>query len=668
MRKIGILIVLMIITNCHCNAQMYGYNFSCVSPSGHTLYYTSSSTAAGNVASVVYPHSRNHNIPWYEFTKPAGNIIIPSTVTHDGITYTVKYVGQNAFKNCDSITSVTFGNSIMEIQTRAFEGCTGIQQLTINVPIVRGAFVNCTGLTTVTIGSNVDTMSDATFGGCTALTTVYYYADSMFVPGSPFRDGSGNSCSNLSTFIIGDNVISIPYRLLYFTTGNIHNITIPRSVKYIGAGAFMGAGGFDTVNFNADSCVTNEENVFNQTGVHVVNIGSHVKRIPAHLFANRLLQSVNGGDSIVSIGDRAFYNCVGLPSFNFSNTVRIIGNKTFGSCTMLNTILGNSIDSIGKLAFQGCTHLQDDFVIPSSVTFIGDSAFENTSISTFHFKPQTPPYIRSLKGRNQHPTIKIPCGAYDTYYNYSYSDELGIVRYPYQSNNGTVYWCYLEEEYDFGFDYTIWIHNEDMARPDCWECGDSCGYVTTEIGCDTTVTFHAVSWPGYRFHHWSTGSTETPYTIPLSENTTITAYYEMDTLMQYTIFAYTYDTSWGYVTGSGTYNAGATVTLTAVAYNGYKFDYWSDGDTANPRIITVNGDESYRAVFSVLNGIGEISNNNVRVYSCNGRIIVEGADGESVDVYDMAGRHIEQQSATFPEGVYLVKIGNSPARKVTVIR
>ena len=56
----------------------------------------------------------------------------------------------------------------------------------------------------------------------------------------------------------------------------------------------------------------------------------------------------------------------------------------------------------------------------------------------------------------------------------------------------------------------------------------------------------------------------------------------------------------GFVSGGGTYESGATATLTATPYNNYTFKQWSDGNTSNPRTITVNGDASYTAVFEII--------------------------------------------------------------------
>lgn len=53
----------------------------------------------------------------------------------------------------------------------------------------------------------------------------------------------------------------------------------------------------------------------------------------------------------------------------------------------------------------------------------------------------------------------------------------------------------------------------------------------------------------------------------------------------------------GTVTGGGTYNYNSTTTLTATPNEGYKFVKWSDGNTSNPRTVTVTANATYTAVF-----------------------------------------------------------------------
>ena len=68
----------------------------------------------------------------------------------------------------------------------------------------------------------------------------------------------------------------------------------------------------------------------------------------------------------------------------------------------------------------------------------------------------------------------------------------------------------------------------------------------------------------------------------------------------FTITVNSNNDAWGTVTGTGTYADGATATLTATPKEGYLFVKWQDGNTENPRTITVTADETYTAEFAAI--------------------------------------------------------------------
>ncbi len=69
---------------------------------------------------------------------------------------------------------------------------------------------------------------------------------------------------------------------------------------------------------------------------------------------------------------------------------------------------------------------------------------------------------------------------------------------------------------------------------------------------------------------------------------------------QYTITAVSANSAMGNVSGGGTYLAGETIELTATANSGYRFTGWNDGNTENPRTVTVTGNATYTAYFANL--------------------------------------------------------------------
>ena len=107
------------------------------------------------------------------------------------------------------------------------------------------------------------------------------------------------------------------------------------------------------------------------------------------------------------------------------------------------------------------------------------------------------------------------------------------------------------------------------------------------------ITLKATAGEGYEFSQWSDGNTDNPRLITITGNTDITAVF---TLRSYTLTV-TVEGE-GTVTGAGTYKYGEEADLTATAAEGYEFTQWSDGNTDNPRQITITDNLTLTAVFT----------------------------------------------------------------------
>ena len=119
------------------SAWAQNYDFSAVAPSGQTLYYA---IDTANVSNVIVTSGE---------IQPTGNLVIPSSVTHNGNTYSVTAISGE----CDfGIPVIGIGGGL------GFSG--------------GGAFSDCTGLTSVTIPHSVTAIGFSSFSNCTGLTTV----------------------------------------------------------------------------------------------------------------------------------------------------------------------------------------------------------------------------------------------------------------------------------------------------------------------------------------------------------------------------------------------------------------------------------------------------------------------------------------------------------------
>ena len=97
------------------------------------------------------------------------NTIIPNTVIS---------IGNQAFNNCDSLTSITIPNSVIQIGNNAFARCRNLNNVIIPnsvTSIGSTAFSTCSALTSIAIPNSVTSIGDKAFFECSGLTDVYSF-------------------------------------------------------------------------------------------------------------------------------------------------------------------------------------------------------------------------------------------------------------------------------------------------------------------------------------------------------------------------------------------------------------------------------------------------------------------------------------------------------------
>lgn len=91
------------------------------------------------------------------------------------------------------------------------------------------------------------------------------------------------------------------------------------------------------------------------------------------------LKSVSIPNTVTTIGNNAFYDCMGLVDITIPNSVTTIGSYAFNNCSgLLGITIPNSVTSIGSCAFYNVKSILG-VTIPNSVETMGDHAFSNCS-------------------------------------------------------------------------------------------------------------------------------------------------------------------------------------------------------------------------------------------------------------------------------------------------
>ena len=287
-----------------------------------------------------------------EITKYVGSaekVDIPEKIDGESVTS----IGEYAFCNCTSFTSITIPDSVTSIGNDAFNGCTSLTSITIpsSVTSIRTrTFKGCANLTSITIPDSVTSIGIEAFCNCASITKVTIPDSVVSIGGLAFSD-----CTSLTSIIIPDSV-TIINQFTFFDCKSLNAVNIPDGVTYVGEGAFSG------------TAICN-----NQT--------EEVKYIDKWLVdSDNSVTDVAVKDGTVGISCGAFSYCKQLKNISIPNSVKYVGEKAFYNCISLtNVVLPYGIANIGVSTFSGCESLVG-VTIPDSVTSIGEQAFFNTAL------------------------------------------------------------------------------------------------------------------------------------------------------------------------------------------------------------------------------------------------------------------------------------------------
>ncbi len=465
------------------------------------------------------------------------------------------------------------------------------------------------------VTGNVVIPATVTYGGTTYNVTELR---SIYDVSSGYDYGSFESCSGLTSVTIPNSVTSIGDDAFRGCIG-LTSVTIPNSVDSIGHGAFWGCSsltsvtignsvisigdnafyyctGLTTLNFNAINCgdFSSSHHPF-YCPITTINIGDSVQRIPEY-FAYNLdsLTSVTIGNSVTSIGSSAFWGCSGLTSITIPNSVTSIGSSAFSGCIGLTTLNFNAINC-------------------SDFSNYSDSPFYNCPITTINIGDSVQ---------------RIPA-----YFAYNLESLTSVTIGNSVTSIGSFAFSGCSSLTSVTIPNSVTSIGES-AFSGCNNLRDVTSLAVTPPTLGTTVFSVAGilkvpcgSLSAYRYSAWLDY-----FTImeEICDNMTITVTSANESM--------------GTVSGSGEYAFGTLATITATPNEGYRFVSWNDGNTDNPRTITVTEDATYIASFE--EGVGIESRDMLSELAfypnpTSGIITFNRNDIIKVEVLDAMGRTVE---------------------------
>ena len=284
-----------------------------------------------------------------------------------------KIVKDDSISKIGSFDEFKFFNGIKNFGN-TFQGCQNIKTISIpnSVTKIEGhAFDSCSSLTSVEIPNSVTSILYKAFFDCPNLqsveipnTSIYIVPDDGYNPQPYYVVRYDSGINNLTTE----------------TKEVIKGVILEEPMTFIPNKFLRGYSSMESVTIPNSVLIIGEEAFYGCSRLTNVEIPNSVTTIERHAFWQcSSLMSVKIPNSVTTIGNNAFAGCKSLTSVEIPNSVTTIGNNAFGSCKSLTSVeIPNSVTVLESNVFSNCSNLSS-VVIPNSVITIGDQAFQDCS-------------------------------------------------------------------------------------------------------------------------------------------------------------------------------------------------------------------------------------------------------------------------------------------------
>ncbi|MBD5364044.1 MAG: leucine-rich repeat domain-containing protein [Bacteroides sp.] len=369
-------------------------------------YITNTSNHTAQVTNYQYSNGFGSISATGNDTYYVGKIVVPSSITVNGVTYTVTSLGRYAF--CESnITEIQLPNTLTEICDYAFHACMTLQSVG-DMPALNSignlAFLSCSALMSVGDMPALNSIGRSTFENCSALISVGDMPALNSIGNEAFR-----GCSTLIS--VGD---------------------MP-ALNSIGNEAFRGCSALISVGDMPALSSISDRTFYDCAALQSVGDMPALNSIGSEAFGGcSALKSVGNMPALSSISDRTFYDCAALQSVGDMPALTFIDQEAFYSCDALQSV-GDmpALTSINSRAFMGCDSLHSigdmpklktigdhafygcaipEFNLPESVTNVSTKAFSNPAL--VHFAGTTPPTFDTTSFST---LICVPAGSESAY-------------------------------------------------------------------------------------------------------------------------------------------------------------------------------------------------------------------------------------------------------------
>lgn len=299
-----------------------------------------------------------------------GDVVVPDVYRSKPVTK----IGDGAFYNKNSLTSIVLGKNITEIGEQAF--------------------ANCSMLTNVTLPEGLKTIGAKAFQSCRLLETDLVIPDSVTQIGAQAFE----YCRKITKVTLGKGLTVIPENAFNGCSA-LAAVTIPDNVTTLEEGAFSACSALKSVEMGSGLTAIGTDAFRKCVALTAVTLGENVESLGDYAFAECTeLVSAQLGDKLKTIGVQAFYGCSKLADVKLGSGLEKISKEAFKMTALWSTTQTNYLDGwllgtdsetapdieegtigIADYAFANCKNFNNLITIPDSVKYIGEAAFKDGS-------------------------------------------------------------------------------------------------------------------------------------------------------------------------------------------------------------------------------------------------------------------------------------------------
>ena len=529
------------------------------------------------------------------------NTIIPNTVTT---------IGEDAFLQCDGLTSIEIPNSVTVIEDYAFCLCDNLTSIEIPNSVIslgRAVFMHCDGLTSVVLPNTITSLQYGVFFSCDGLTSIEIPNSVTSIEYEAFH-----SCSGLKNVIIPNSVTSIGHDA-FSECSDLLSVTLGNSVATIDYYAFKSCNSLTSIIVLADTPPALGQYVFYDTPTDITVC------VPCGL--EETYQAANGWDDFSTITGMCSSGTVtvssnpaeggyvtGAGTYQCGDTCTVTAAASDNYTFMYWTENGSVVSTQAEYTFivPVDRDLVAHFTLPLNVTTVASPTQGGTMTGAGEYTYGSTCTLTATPNEN---------------YTFMYWEKNNGSRVTNATHSFTVTSdCEWTAYFSLPLNITVSANPSNggsVTGGGEFTYGSACTVTATPIG-DYSFMYWAY-WSGYS---WIQVSINPVYSFTVYSSRDLKAFFGLP----FTVTATANMAEGGTVTGCGEYNYGSTCTVTATPNEGYVFLNWSrDGVVMSCNAsysFIVRGNETVEANFMLLEGYlvgeGEATNYDLpSSYACN---------------------------------------------------